>query len=259
MKRIILMAAAAALLLSSCCRTETLRIVQYNVGVFSKEIENSIPMIADMMKEVKADVVSLNELDSCNLRHSSDQLADFAQAMGGWDSRYGKAFQYREGGYGVGVASSDEIRDSFVLHLEKGDGSEYRACCVVETDGYVLASTHLDYKSDAAQLAQAMAISSALCERYGRSRKPVFLCGDLNAKPESETVKALCEDFELLSDTAFSYPSEGAYECIDYIFALRNRAKVGVVASKVMTEFESGDVAVASDHLPVFAEVSFRR
>ena len=36
------------------------RIVQYNVGVFSKEIDNSIPMIASMMKEIGADALSLN-------------------------------------------------------------------------------------------------------------------------------------------------------------------------------------------------------
>ena len=56
----------------------SLRIVQYNIGAFSKEIENSIPMVAAMMKELHADAISLNELDSCNARHTNNQVADFA-------------------------------------------------------------------------------------------------------------------------------------------------------------------------------------
>ena len=65
-------------ILSAQTGRTTLKIVHYNVGVFSKEIENSIPMIAGMMKELDADVISLNELDSCNLRHDTYQLRDFA-------------------------------------------------------------------------------------------------------------------------------------------------------------------------------------
>ena len=61
-------------ILSAQTGRTTLKIVHYNVGVFSKEIENSIPMIAGMMKELDADVISLNELDSCNLRHDTYQL-----------------------------------------------------------------------------------------------------------------------------------------------------------------------------------------
>ena len=77
--------ACLALLAAGCKNKEaypkpkgTLRIVQYNVGAFSKEIDNSIPMIADMMKEIHADALSLNELDSCNTRHMNNQTADLA-------------------------------------------------------------------------------------------------------------------------------------------------------------------------------------
>ena len=84
------------------------RIVQYNVGVFSKEIDNSIPMIASMMKEIGADALSLNELDSCNTRHTNYQLADLAKEMGGWNYWFSRAMAHREGAYGVGVAVPDQ-------------------------------------------------------------------------------------------------------------------------------------------------------
>ena len=126
-------------ILSAQTGKTTLKIVHYNVGVFSKEIENSIPMIAGMMKELDADVISLNELDSCNLRHDTYQLRDFAEEMGGWDYRFVNALPYKGGAYGVGVCSRDRIISSGEIHLDRYDGSETRACCIVETEKYVLA------------------------------------------------------------------------------------------------------------------------
>ena len=65
--------------------------------------------------------------------------------MGGWNYWFSMAMAYREGAYGVGVAVPDQILNSFSISLPKGDGSEPRACSVVETKKFVLASTHLDY------------------------------------------------------------------------------------------------------------------
>ena len=262
MKRTSVIAAAMLSLfcLASCERYETrgLRIVQYNVGAFSKVLESSIPMIADMMQEIGADAISLNELDSCNARHDYYQLEMFAETVGEWDYRYGKAFDYKGGGYGVGVTCKDAIIDHFTISLDKADGAEYRACCVVETDDYVLASTHLDHVSDAARLSQARTIASTLKERYGKSRKPVFLCGDLNATPESETVMELLKDFRMVSVTEQpTFEPTDPQECIDYIMVLANKAKVNVIASSVMTDFETGDITLASDHMPVCADVQF--
>ena len=151
------------------------RIVQYNVGVFSKEIENSIPMVAAMMKEIGADALSLNELDSCNTRHPNNQLADLAAAMGEWEYQFGRAMPYREGAYGVGVAVPEDILDSFNIPLPQGNGSESRACMVVETAEYVLASTHLDYRDEPSMVIQAETINEVLASIYSGSKKPVFL------------------------------------------------------------------------------------
>ena len=90
--------------------------MQYNVGAFSKEIENSVPMVAAMMKEIKADAVSANELDSCNTRHMNNQLADLAGEMGGWDFRFSRAMPYRDGAYGVGVTVRDKIIDAMKVN-----------------------------------------------------------------------------------------------------------------------------------------------
>lgn len=236
----------------------TFRIVQYNVGVFSKEIDNSIPMVAAMMKEIHADAVSLNELDSCNTRHTNNQAADFAAGMGGWDYRFSRAMPYREGAYGVGVAVPDEILDHMTVALPKDSGSEPRACCVVETPRYVLASTHLDHRSEEAAVLQAKTITATLKSKYGDSSKPVFLAGDMNSRPDSEVLSELKKDWTVLSVEENTYPSNSAKICIDYILVLNNKASVKKVASSVPIVFANGDVAIASDHLPVYLDVKLK-
>lgn len=231
------------------------RLVQYNVGAFSKEIENSIPMIAAMIKELGADVVSVNELDSCNTRHSNFQLADFAAELGNWNYCFSRAMPYRDGAYGIGVAVPEDIIDSFTIHLPKGEGSEPRACCVVETKEYVFASTHLDYRSEPAMLEQASIINAALKEKYGSVKQPVFLCGDMNSTLESSVLAELAKEWTVLSCTKPSISAKNPRKCIDFILALRNGAKYEVVGSDVPTEFRDGDVTIASDHLPVFVDV----
>ena len=231
------------------------RIVQYNVGVFSKEIENSIPMVAAMMQEIGADAMSLNELDSCNTRHPNNQLADFTAQMGGWNGNFSRAMAYREGAYGVGVAVPDAILEAFTIHLPQGDGSEPRACSVVETKEYVLASTHLDYVDEPSMIIQARTINEALAERYSKTRKPVFLAGDMNSTPSSRVLSELKEKWDVLSCIKNTYSAVNPHECIDFILALRNGAKYKVIGSDVPVNFKGGEVGVASDHLPVFVDV----
>ena len=237
----------------------SLRIVQYNIGAFSKEIENSIPLVAARRKELHADAISLNELDSCNARHTNNQVADFAAEMGGWNHRFSRAMPYREGAYGVGVAVPDEVLSHLTVALPKGSGSEPRACCVVETPRYVLASTHLDFRSEEAAVLQAKIINDAVGTLYGNSEKPVFLAGDMNFPPDSKVLAELRKDWTVLSVQENSYPSDGAKTCIDYILGLNNKARIKVVGSGVPVDFEDGDVAIASDHLPVYLDVEIRK
>ncbi|MBR4756875.1 MAG: endonuclease/exonuclease/phosphatase family protein [Bacteroidales bacterium] len=234
------------------------RFVQYNVGAFSKEIENSIPMVAAMMKEIGADAVSLNELDSCNARHANNQLEDLAGEMGGWNHRFSRAMPYLGGAYGVGVAVPGEIMDSFTIPLPRGEGTEPRACCVVETREYVFASTHLDYKDKPSMVIQARTINEAITKRYSHTGKPVILAGDMNSVPDSDVLSELGKEWDVLSCRKDTYSAIDPHTCIDFILALRNGAKYKVKGSDVPMEFREGDVKVASDHLPVFVDVRLR-
>ena len=264
----------AAVLTSGCSRGKAkpvgpnksehiLRIVAYNVGAFSKYMDDSTQDVAKMMQELGADAIALCELDSCNRRHGTFQIKDFAGILSDdgskeWDYRFGRAMKWNGGSYGIGVVVRADIGDSYVIELPKGEGHEPRACVVAETADYVMASVHLDHKDEDVRTVQAKILTDELMSRYGLSDKPVFLCGDFNAAPDSRTLRQLSEDWTLLSEIAPTYPAGNPRICIDYVMALNNSASYEVLKTEVCTESESADVRETSDHLPVYVEVKIR-
>lgn len=237
----------------------TYRIGTYNVGNFNKTEVNSTAMVSNMMKEIGVRALSMNELDYFNQRHSVDQSKAFATLMGGWNAFFAPAIDYRGGKYGIGVASAPELKvvKTVALTLPQGDGSEQRALAVVELEPFVFASTHLDHKSKAAQLEQAKTIDAWVASNYGATDKPVFLCGDFNALPESETITFMKGDWTILSPLEPTYSAVNPTKCIDYIMVYKNAAdKVKKTGAAVCKTFQSGDVTVASDHLPVYVDVT---
>lgn len=238
------------------------RIMSYNIGSFGKyitSVTDNVKMVAAMIKEVGADAVTLNELDSVNTRHNVNEVAVLAENLGGWQWHFGRAMEYRNGAYGNGcvVPKEAKVVDRYTVSLPKDSGAEQRSIAVIETDEYVLGAAHLDHTSTAAQLAQVAAVNAWAQKRYSRSSKPVFFCGDMNATPESETIKVLGETWDMLSSTENTFPSRVASSCIDYIFHYKNSAPVKLVGAHTMTRFYKGDVTMASDHLPIYVDVQF--
>ena len=238
------------------------RIMSYNIGSFGKymtSVTDNVKMVAAMIKEVGADAVTLNELDSVNTRHNVNEVALLAENLGGWQWHFGRAIEYRNGAYGNGcvVPKGVNVVDRYTVALPKESGAEQRSIAVIETDEYVLGAAHLDHTSSAAQLAQVAAVNAWAQKRYSRSSKPVFFCGDMNATPESETIKTLGETWNMLSSTENTFPSRVSTSCIDYIFHYKNSASVKLVGAHTMTRFHKGDVTMASDHLPIYVDVQF--
>ena len=231
----------------------------YNVGSFSKYMADSSSQVASMISEAGADVVGLNEVDSCNTRHDVDQAAVLARQVGDWQSYFGRAMAYRGGAYGnaVIVPKDTKVIASYVVTLDKGDGSEQRSVAVVETDRYVYGACHLDYATVAAQLAQVKTVNEWFKEKYSGCSKPVFFGGDMNALPDSEAIAALKESWDLLSVTDKTFSSQSPAKCIDYIFHYKSSAPVTVAGSAVMSRFSSASAMQTSDHLPVYVDVKF--
>lgn len=236
---------------------DTIHLVTYNVGVFNKYIADDYPLVAEMMREVGADAVCLNELDSCTTRTGDVfQLERIARLMGDWDYRFGSAMPYRGGSYGEGIMTRERILDHFAVALPRGEGAEPRVLTVAELPRYVIATTHLDHTSAAAQREQIAIINRVMRERYGKAKKPVFLGGDLNATPDSKTILELQKEWTIRTPVdAGTYPSDVPTKCIDYILQFNNGVACQVIEARVLNHFEAGDVARASDHRPVLLKI----
>lgn len=233
---------------------DAVRIVSYNVGVFSKYEQGNYQTIANMMKELDADAVLMSELDSCTIRTNNVfQLKHFADLMQ-WEYVYGKAMPYQGGGYGEGLACKAPVLRKYAVALPKGVGAEPRVLVVAELEDYILATSHLDHVAEAARIKQVEVINQTMLE-YMESGKPVFFGGDMNALPESATMQALRKHWTVITAQIFTFPSHRPSKCIDYVMQLNNGVKCKVVSSNVPRSFKAGDIATASDHLPIYVDV----
>ena len=253
----IITVAALVLAIASCGKSHeqrNLTLISYNVGVFSKYVDDSKAGIAALIKDCGASYVGLNELDSCNRRHDSYQVKELAAALGeGWNFHYASAFPYNGGSYGNGIVCNRTIKSRYRVVLPKGDGAEQRSLAVVETDECVFSTCHLDHRNKEAALSQMKTINDWMTKVYAGSQKPVFLCGDFNVTPDSDLIALAGTAWTQLSGTEFSFSTRKPSKCIDYIFALKSAAPVQVTDYKVVTE----GTADLSDHFPLLVSVMF--
>lgn len=244
-----------ALALSGCSSSDklSLTLVQYNVGVFDKYDSSGIEVIARAVKEMDADAVTLNELDSCAVRTGGEfQLESFARCMGGWNHHYASAMPFQGGAYGVGIASDPSLKivRTDKVALPRVNGYEPRTMAVVEYEDFILASTHLDLTPES-RLAQVEVINHYMDSVYRDAAKPIFLGGDFNCEPDSGPILLMNESWTVLSVTDCTYPSDNPRVCIDYVFVRPQGRKVTVRRTEVPSSLESVGLDVASDHLPV--------
>lgn len=252
--------AAMAMGLFACKPAEkvSLTIVQYNVGAFSKYEGSGIDAIVTAVKEMGADAVTFNEVDSCTTRTGVvDQLASYAQGMGEWNQYYAAAMPYKGGAYGVGVAAKPdlEVVRTDKIALPQLDGREPRAVAVVEYKDFVLCSTHLDLTLES-QLGQVKTINEYMDSHYADCGKPVFIGGDFNCFPDSEPIALMKETWTLLTPVTNSFPSHAPDRCIDFIFARPNGKKINVEYTEIPETLQTANLATASDHLPVVLKVT---
>jgi endonuclease/exonuclease/phosphatase family metal-dependent hydrolase len=226
-------------------------------------------MVVDMMKEIDTDVMSLNEVDSIVKRSNYVyQLKVFATNMGeahgtaSWKHYFASAISLGNGRYGNGVVAKPEYNmlkteKTKLPHTTQG---EQRGLAIVEFKDFIFCATHLDLQE--IRTAQAAYINDYITSKYGSVNKPIFLCGDMNCRPdgddekESKPIREFEKKWTMVSQNAPTASSSSPKSCIDYIFLYNNDAakKVEIVKTKVLRNFASGSVATASDHLPVFVD-----
>ena len=253
---------ATFFLLSACSSTRTGKRNNIRIKVLTYNIHHANPpsmpdlidmgAIAKVIKESKADIVGLQELDVYTER--SGKYLDQATELGrltGMHHYFVKGIDYQGGEYGIAILSrfpiikSEHIR----LPMKEGIGSEPRVLAFITIEPVkgkqiTFANTHMDLKPENRVL-QARAIVD-----YLRTiQLPLIFCGDLNAKPGSVPIKIFDMYFTRSSiENGFTIPQINPRSEIDFImYKPSNRFKI--MKHVVINE------PYASDHLPLLVEL----
>ncbi len=237
------------LLLTGCASThQPLRILTYNIhaGKDATGIDN-LERVASIIKEAKADVVLLQEVDRNTTRSGNvDQLAVLTR-LTGMHGQFGKSLDYQGGEYGIAILSRWPMaaHEIVPLHVEPpqaraGGSHEPRIALIVTTGRFRIANTHLDAsREDTWRMQEIPQVLAAL--------RGAIAGGDFNSTPDSavhqQVVRAGFHDAwdECGEGEPLTYPAIKPQKRIDYVF-LNDRTRCSEA-----TVIDSD----ASDHRPV--------
>ncbi len=232
----------------------TLRILSYNIH-HGEGTDGAVDLarVAAIIAAIKPDIAALQEVD-CNMPRTSrvDQLRELAEQTQ-MTGLFGCALDRgADGHYGNAILSRLPVK-SYANYPLPG---EPRAVLAAEIDlssvyddatTMLFMATHLDTAS-APRLASIPQLEEA---RSKHRRQPAILAGDLNATPDSPTLAALsqCWSNTTAEREIVTFP-HGDQRQIDYIL-LRPQKRWRVAS------VQSVDDTIASDHLPIFADLQW--
>ena len=150
--------------------------------------------------------------------------------------------------YGIGLLSRYPFEVVEQLTLPIPPGHEPRTAIIAKIDRpegvFYFINTHLSAnRDDAGRREQlSMILETVRAKNY----TPAILVGDLNSKPESETIKLLNEEWEVFGDETCTYPARKPRLRIDYIAAYPKGA-FRALRYRVVRD------AASSDHRPLVA------
>ena len=244
MKKILFFVCMLAMALSAHSQNE-LKLMSYNIrnGKGMDNVRN-VQRIANVINNEAPDVVAVQELDSMTTRSNQTFiLAEVAERTQMFAS-YAPAISFQGGKYGIGILSKEEPLS--IQRFQLPGREEKRALMVAEFKDYFFACTHLSLTEE-----DRLASLEIIKNSTNQSDKPFFLAGDLNDTPDSKFIKALQEDFQILTNVKkATYPAPEPTETIDYIAAWKpTSSSFAAIASQVVEE------PLASDHRPISTNI----
>ena len=244
MKKILLILAVLAIgATTTTVSAQKLRVMSYNVkNGGGKDGIKDIKRCGQLVREAQPDVVAVQEVDSVTRRNKFYVLGRMAEAAGGYHAYFGPTIPHSGGKYGIGVLTKKPALSVAFHHLPCP--KEPRGLLVVEMDKYYILCTHLSLSEP--YRVESVAIIKDVVSKL--NNKPVFIAGDMNAKPNSAPIVAFKEYAQLLTDdTKYTFPSNDPRVCIDYIFGVNG-------SFKVLKNYVFYD-SLFSDHVPLYVDV----
>lgn len=200
--------------------------------------------IANVISNEAPDVVAIQELDSMTTRSGQKFVLNEIAERTQMHASYAPAISFQGGKYGIGILSRKKPLDIHSYPLPGRE--EARILMVAEFEDYFFACTHLSLTEE-----DRLASLDIIKKSVGKSDKPYFLAGDLNDTPDSKFIKALQQDFQILTNLKKpTFPAPEPTETIDYIAVWKHRSNnFANLSAQVHEE------PLASDHRPLTVQL----
>ena len=192
--------------------SNTLRIMSYNIrnGRGMDDVAD-FRRTADVIIKACPDIVAVQEIDSVTGRSGGKDVLREIAGLTLMHHTYAPAIDYDGGKYGIGMLSKEKPLGYKRLPLPGRE--EARALLIVEFEKYIYCCTHLSLTEEDRMLSLPVIRQAA-----ASANKPFFIAGDMNARPGSDFIRQLQNDFVILTDMKKpTFPADKPDETIDYI------------------------------------------
>jgi endonuclease/exonuclease/phosphatase family metal-dependent hydrolase len=231
------------------------RVVSYNIR-HGRGMDDKLDLArtAATLRRLNPDIVGLQEVDLRVRRSGSvNQAAELGKRLK-MHAAFGAFMDHDGGWYGMGILSRYPLRNvqSVVLPV----GNEPRVALAAEVrlpsdESLMVVNVHFDWvEDDDFRFAQA----SALAEYLLGLKMPYVLLGDFNDEPGSRTIslfRSLAGEAKKPASDHFTYSAAQPEKEIDFVFFWPPTRWVARRTRIV-------DEKLASDHRPVFTELTLR-
>ncbi len=235
----------AILFVFSAQAQNTLKLMTYNIkNANGMDDVCNFQRIANVINNASPDVVAIQEVDSMTKRSGQKYVLGEIAGRTQMHAYFAPAIDFDGGKYGIGLLTRQVPVRLQTIPLPGRE--EARALVLAEFEDYIYCCTHMSLTEE--DRMESLKIVKSFTTPY---KKPLFLAGDMNAEPESDFIKELQKDFQLLSSPKqHTYPAPEPKETIDYIAALKSNANgFALISARVLNE------PVASDHRPILVEL----
>lgn len=235
----------ATLFIFSAQAQNTLKLMTYNIkNANGMDDVCNFQRVANVINNASPDVVAIQEVDSMTNRSGQKyvlgEIAERTQMHG----YFAPAIDFDGGKYGIGLLTRQVPVRLQTIPLPGRE--EARALILAEFEDYIYCCTHMSLTEE--DRMESLKIVKSFTAPY---KKPLFLAGDMNAEPESDFIKELQKDFQILSNPKqHTYPAPEPKETIDYIATLKSNANgFALISARVLNE------PMASDHRPILVKL----
>jgi ser/thr protein phosphatase family protein len=223
----------------------TLRLMTYNIkNANGMDDICSFQRVANVINNTSPDVVAIQEVDSMTRRSGQKYVLGEIAERTQMHACFAPAIEFEGGKYGIGLLTKQVPLRLQTIPLPGRE--EARTLILAEFEDYIYCCTHMSLTEK--DRMKSLEVVKSFVAPY---KKPLFLAGDMNAEPESDFIKELQKNFQMLSNPKQStYPASDPKETIDYITALKSNANgFALISSQVLDE------PMASDHRPILVEL----